>query len=161
MRFLLLLFSILISAAATAAEPLCGLWEYPADETILEIRPTPDQKGHFDVVVHESVDCRLERGMKIGMLTASADPDKYRLRLYSQIKNGIPTLPKDCLATLTDKGTVLHIESPKLKLTVTPSIILPTLWSTLRLNVRLRHTNPVDRLPQGWLRLNSRTSLIL
>ena len=108
-----------------AVDPLEGIWEYPAD------------------------DCRFSRGMKVGSATASADPSQFSLSLHSKLRKDILTAPIPCAGKLSAEGDILYISAPKIKISVTPSLFLPTLWNTLRLSTRIRTEDPASKLPSG------------
>ncbi len=133
-------------------DPVEGVWEYPADEVALLVIADPLRKGHKLVFVAEATDCRLWPGMKIGELEESADSRRFKITLCSHIADGLPAMPRTGLATLADSGNALYIEMPKLKLNFSPGLILPVLWNKLRINVRMRNSDPLDKLPEGWIR---------
>lgn len=130
-----------------------GIWEYPDDEIYLLILKDKWEKGRYNVYVIDAVDCRLKPGMKIGEATESPDPLQFRLSLCSGIKKGVPGVAKDCLAKLNKNGEALYISSPKLKIVITPSILMPRLWNYLRLTPRVSVSNPVEKLPDGWRKI--------
>lgn len=130
-----------------------GIWEYPDDEISLLILKDKWRKGKFNVYVIDAVDCRLEPGMKIGEATESADPQQFRLALCSKVKKGLPGMAKDCLAKLNRDGESLYISYPKVKIIITPSILLPRLWNSLKLTPRVNVNNPVEKLPEGWRKI--------
>ncbi|MDE6247643.1 MAG: hypothetical protein K2M41_07365 [Muribaculaceae bacterium] len=132
-----------------AVDPLEGIWEYPADETSLLILKSRFQKGVYDIYLYESVDCRFSRGMKVGSATASADPSQFSLSLHSKLRKDILTAPIPCAGKLSAEGDILYISAPKIKISVTPSLFLPTLWNTLRLSTRIRTEDPASKLPSG------------
>lgn len=135
--------------ASVATDPIEGIWEYPADETSLIILRNPTAKGVYDIYLYESVDCRFSRGMRVGTATATADPKQFSLSLCSRLRKNILTSPLPCAGKLSADADILYIQAPKVKLSITPSILLPTLWNTLRLSTRIRVENPADKLPSG------------
>lgn len=130
-----------------------GVWEYPADEISVLILRDKWKKGTYNVYVLDAVDCRLTPGMKIGQATESADPRQFKLSLCSKIKRGFPGSAVNCLAKIDKEGTALIISAPSIKLSFSPSLMLPSLWNRLRLSLRLRVKNPVENLPEGWRKL--------
>lgn len=130
-----------------------GIWEYPADEITLLILQDLWKKGIYNVYIIDAVDCRLEPGIKIGEATESPDPTQFRLSLCSSIKRGLPGMPKDCLAKLNKNGESLLISAPKIKVVLSPSIMLPRLWNAIRLSLRMKVENPIERLPEGWRKI--------
>ena len=142
--------SILMESAVDPAE---GIWRDPASETLFYVAADPLKRGHYTVSILETYDCRLVPGLQVGTLASTADSRKFRLSLCSKVKKGVPGDPRDCAATLNNEADVLLIDSPKLKLAVNPSVILPRLWNTLRIPLRVRVDNPADDLPQGWVKV--------
>ncbi len=133
--------------------PLEGLWEYPADEVAVMVIRDADAKGRYNIFLVEAVDCRLSPGMCLGWIEESADKSRFRISLSSKIHKGLPAGHMQGLATLNADADALVIEMPKVKLTLSPSLVLPSLWNYLRLSVRLSSKNPLDRLPRGWIKV--------
>ena len=133
-------------------DPLEGIWEYPADETSLLILKSRHEKGKYEIFLLESVDCRFVPGMIVGTATATPDATQFSLSLNTRLKKGQPCNPMKCAAKLSSNNEVLVIKAPKVKFTLTPSIILPTLWNTLRLGMRIKAENPAEKLPDGWIK---------
>lgn len=138
--------------ASLPLRPVEGIWEYPADEVALLVIRIPGEKGRYGVYLLESVDCRLWPGMQLGWLEESADRMKFRISLSSKLHKGIPVGHMQGVATLGKNADMLTIDMPKVKFTITPSVLLPSLWNMLRLSVRLTTRNPLDRLPEGWVK---------
>lgn len=132
--------------------PVEGIWEYPADEVALMVVRDPHAKGRYGIYLLESVDCRLTPGMRLGWIEESAQSNKFRIGLSSRLHKGLPAAPNEGLATLTEDGESLLIEMPKLKVSLAPAAVLPVLWNKLRLFARVSSRNPLDRLPEGWVR---------
>lgn len=133
--------------------PLEGLWEYPADEVTVMVIRDADAKGRYNILLVEAVDCRLTPGMCLGWIEESADKSRFRISLSSKIHKGVPAGHMQGLATLNADADALIIEMPKVKLSLSPSLVLPSLWNYLRLSVRMSTKNPLDRLPQGWIKV--------
>lgn len=132
--------------------PVEGIWEYPADEVALMVVRNRSLKGIYDVYLVESVDCRLHPGMHLGRLEESPDERKFKISLSSKISKGTPVIDNTGLALLSESGEALTIDMPELKFSFSPALILPALWNRLRLSVRTRLRNPLDRLPDGWIK---------
>lgn len=130
--------------------PLEGIWEYPADDVTLLILRSRHDKGKYEIYLLESVDCRLSPGMLVGEAVATADKSQFSMTLRTRLKRGMLCSPAPCAGKLSSDAEVLYIKAPKVKISLTPSIFLPTLWHTLRLGVRIRTENPSDKLPDGW-----------
>lgn len=137
--------------ASRALDPAEGLWEDPASETLFLVLADPARKRHYDVVLIESVDCRLTPGTVMGSLSPTPDLAKYRLTLYSRLRKGLLDMPRECAATL--KGDAMLIESPGLKISLNASVVLPKLWNTLRVPLRVRSESPASELPAGWIKI--------
>lgn len=130
-----------------------GIWEYPADEVKVLILRDKLKKGHYNVYVVEAVDCRFFPGMRVGYAIDSADPKKFKLALCSKIKKGVPGGYVNCLATLNESAETLNIEAPKVSVKLAPSISFPALWNKLRLGLRFNSSNPLEKLPEGWVKV--------
>lgn len=146
----------LLSDHSTAA--IEGIWEYPADEVSLIVLADPLRKGTFGIYIVEAVDCRLTPGMQVGLITRTADPQRFRLSLCSRLKKGLAADPRDCAAKLSADGAYLTIDSPKIRIALSPSIIFPRLWNMLRMGMRIKTTDPADRLPDGWHKIHPATT---
>lgn len=130
-----------------------GIWEYPADEAAVAILRDERAKGRYLILWVEGVDCRLYPGRELGWIESSPDTGKFRISLSSALSpGGVPGQFKEGLASLTDDGGTLLIEMPRLKLSFNPSIVFPTFWNKLRLNLRVKYSDPLDRLPEGWIK---------
>lgn len=133
--------------------PLEGIWEYPADEVKVLILRDKLKKGHYNVYIVEAVDCRFFPGMRVGYAVDSSDPKKFKLALCSKIKKGVPGSYINCLAQLNESAETLNIEAPKVNVKLAPSISFPALWNKLRLGLRFSTSNPLEKLPEGWVRV--------
>lgn len=132
--------------------PIEGIWEYPADEVSLMVLKDNSAKGKYNIFFVEGIDCRLWPGQELGSIEETANSTKFKISLCSAISDGLPGQVLTGLATLSDNSDVLTIEMPKMKLRLTPSIIIPTLWNRLRLNLRIKSTDPLEKLPEGWIK---------
>lgn len=132
--------------------PVEGIWEYPAEETAVMILADDEQKGRYNIYYLEGIDCRLYPGLKIGSLESSPSAQKFKISLCSNLSGGLPGVFQTGLATLSDQQDALYLEMPKIKISVNPSLVLPVLWNKLRLNLRIRTTDPLDKLPVGWIK---------
>lgn len=132
--------------------PVEGIWEYPADEVALLVIANPDKKGNYGIFYVEGIDCRLMPGMKLGWLEETPSSSKFKITLCSHLNKGLPGTYQEGLATLSDREDALLIEMPKIKISFNPSIVLPVLWNKLRLNLRIKSSNPLDKLPEGWIK---------
>lgn len=126
-----------------------GLWEFAPDEVSLIILRDNLIAGEYGIYVAEAIDCSLLPGMKIGTLQESADSDRFRLRLMTGFKNGALNFPIAGTATLEDNRDMLRIEGKSLKISFTPTIVLPNLISLLRLRLGVKFLDPEKNLPKG------------
>lgn len=133
-------------------KPIEGIWEYPADEIALMVIRDNTHKGRYRILHVESIDCRLFPGMELGWIEESPDKSKFKIYLCSHLCDGLPGDRRQGLATLSANGESLIIEMPEVKFKISPSIIFPTLWNKLRLSLRVNSTNPLDKLPEGWIK---------
>lgn len=129
-----------------------GIWEYPGDGIRVLILRNGFDPYTYEMTIVESEDVRLLPGTKIGELKVTPGAGLYRLTLCTRILHGLPVSMVDCLARLGDNEEALIVESPKVKITLTPSMILPVFWSKLRTGVRLKYDSPEERLPEGMLK---------
>lgn len=125
-----------------------GLWYYPEDRVTVLILGC-EKPGCYEIFVVESEDCSLIPGEKIGELTESADPLKYRLTLFSDLKEGRLCNPIECMAVYSEKNESLNIEKPKLNIRINPLGVLPQFWRTIRMSVE----NPAGKLSEGMIRV--------
>lgn len=139
-----------------AAIPLArneGLWRYPADETVLLILPDKVNHGRSNIYLYRSVDCSLQPGAKVGWMENSPKGDEYRIGLSHGIKHGRGAMMQAGSAKYNDRSDALIIDMPKVKVSLAPSVFLPSLWRSLRLGVRLKYDNPGDDVPAGFVRV--------
>ncbi len=132
--------------------PVEGIWEYPADEVALMVLRDTDRKGLFKIYYVEGTDCRLYPGQSVGEIEETAERSKFKISLCSRISDGLPGHSQTGVATLSEQDDRLIIEMPRLKLKFSPSVIFPTLWNKLRLNMRIHTSDPLDKLPEGWIK---------
>lgn len=131
-----------------------GIWHHYGDDlTLLVIRDSRSSTGFYGVYVLESPDCRLNPGDRIGDMTPSAEPDVMRLRIMTSWSKGTLSHPADFLARLSSAGDVIRIEGKGLKVRLSPSVVIPRLLDVLRLGIRLKIDDPLDKLPDGWRKL--------
>lgn len=130
-----------------------GLWRHEADDMTLLIMREPHSRTIYGVFVVESPDCRLEPGCRIGELEDIGDNQKFRMRIMSSWKKGMLGSPIVCAATLDGGSDRLSIESRSLKVSLSPSIVLPRLLDMLRLGVRIKINDPAEKLHDGWRKI--------
>lgn len=132
-----------------------GIWYDPIDNMTLLILKDLTSTNAIGVFILLSDDCRLQPGMRLGTLTPTADPKLFSLSLLSRFspKKGLH-LPLDATAKTNSDFSRISIEVPKLKFSLTPSIIIPNLIDMLRLRVNIRYSNPNDKLHDGWIKIS-------
>lgn len=127
-----------------------GIWEYPANETTLIILRSKTEKGIYDIFLLDSVDCRFSPGMKVGEACASPDPKQFKIELCTRLKKGLLTSPLPCAGKLSKNSDILYISTPRIKVSFSPSIFLPTLWKAIRMGgIRVKSEDPASKIPDG------------
>lgn len=120
-----------------------GLWSYPEDDTTVLIYRDKDKKGIYGITVIESADCSLSPGMKLGELHESTDPDKFNLKIFTNVKNGILTTPKDAVATFSESKESLSIKvNSPFKLRINPTRLLPSFWRLVSVSLKTKESAP-------------------
>jgi len=122
-----------------------GIWRYAEDNVTVLIRKAPGKLHDYAVYVVETDDCRLEPGERIGEAYATAQPDKFRLILFTSRKSSILCRPKECAATLVADDCGLAVATKKRNWTFNPMALLPHFWRLARTSV----SDPVKGLPIG------------
>ncbi|MDE6811265.1 MAG: hypothetical protein K2J15_02825 [Muribaculaceae bacterium] len=130
-----------------------GIWYSPADNMYLLILKDLSSSDSLGIFILTTEDCRLEPGMRIGTLSATADPRLYRLSLMTRYhpKKGLH-LPLDATAKANSNFSRLTIDSPKLRFSFSPSVIIPNLLDMLRMRVNIRYSDPKDKIRDGWIK---------
>lgn len=128
--------------------PIEGVWEYPADGVVVLIKRSDKKSAVYDITVLESEDSRLQAGTCIGRLTETPDANSFRLSQYSAKKDDVLSGLMDCSAKLTSDKCGICVSTPKLKLRMNPTILLPGFWKV----VRFSFTSPGDKIPEGLVR---------
>lgn len=123
-------------------QPLEGLWSFPTDDVTVLIYRSDERKGLFDITVIEAADCSLKPGMKIGELSASADPDKFNLKLYSSIKKGILGSPLTATAVYSENKESLTVKKISFQFRINPTRLLPSFWRMASVSIRQREPAP-------------------
>ena len=129
--------------------PLEGLWEFPEDETQVFIRRA-DSKGYrYDIFVIASPDCRLQSGERLGAIEASTDASKFKISLFCNRTGDILTDMRNCLGIFNNRQGTLSIQPRKYGISLRSISFLPRFWRM----VRVRRSDPLDKLPRGLIRL--------
>ena len=126
-----------------------GIWRITEDNVSVAILRDNHEEGIYNISVVESDNVSLRPGTVIGKLTDTTDAGKFRLRLFSKFKHGVPASPCDLSATLSSDGESMAIEGIQLKIRIVPNMLLPGLWKMLRFNV----SNPSRKLRKGFTRI--------
>lgn len=125
-----------------------GLWLYPEDEVTVLIYRETGQKGTYGIYVVESADCSLNPGDRIGSLQASPDPDKFKMKLYTAMKKGVPGVPCNASARLSRNHESITVTKPSLKLRFQPNRLLPYFWRIVNVSIK----NP-ESVPEGMIKI--------
>lgn len=129
--------------------PLEGLWEFPEDETQVFIRRA-DSKGYrYDIFVIASPDCRLQSGERLGAIEASTDASKFKISLFCNRTGDILSDMRNCLGIFNNRQGTLSIQPRKYGISLRSISFLPRFWRM----VRVRRSDPLDKLPRGLIRL--------
>lgn len=134
---------------STALHLIEGIWEFPEDETKVLIMRSSFDPHAYDIIALSSPDCRIIPSESIGKIRRSPDPVKYELSLYCSRKGGILTDMRSCLANFNNKEGSLSIQPKKFKISLRSLYLLPRFWRMLS----VRTDNPLERLPQGLIRI--------
>lgn len=132
-----------------------GIWEFPEDRTSVLIRRTNINGREYELVLLNTPDCRLVPGERIGLLTPSADANRYKLSLYMKRDLGVLASAHSCTAEFKENAEALYIHPMKLRLSFRlPTYFLPKFWKLLNISF----DNPGDDLPRGLRKLYPITS---
>lgn len=134
---------------STMLHKIEGIWEFPDDQTRVLIKRMAGSESSYEIIVVETPDTRLHAGDKIGSLTASPLPTKFDMELYRNKKGGIFGNPGRCLAEFNESADALIVTSRKFNISLASRWFLPSFWKA----IRIRTTNPTDRLPKGMIRI--------
>ncbi|MDE6558730.1 MAG: hypothetical protein K2K29_02445 [Muribaculaceae bacterium] len=131
-----------------------GIWYAPADDMTLMVVKDLAASNTFGIYIVRANDCRLEPGMCIGTLTSTADHKLFKLRLMTSYhpKKGL-RLPVDATAKANANFSRFTIEAPKLKFSLSPSLIIPNLLNMLRMRVNIRYSDPTEKVRDGWIKV--------
>ena len=128
--------------------PIEGLWSYPDDDVTVLIFRSDEKKGVYDITIVEAADCSLTAGMKIGELTASADPDKFNMKLFTSMKKGILTSPLATTAVFSDNKESLTIRKSSFQIRLNPIRLLPSFWRLVSVSIKSK-----EPAPEGMIRV--------
>lgn len=128
--------------------PIEGLWTYPDDEVTVLIFRNESNARTYDIFVVESADCSLNPRMKLGELTESPDPDKFSMKLFTKVKNGVLSLPRSATATYNENKESLTVKSNSLKIRINPLRLLPSFWRIASVSF-----NTGEGAPEGMIKV--------
>lgn len=129
--------------------PIEGVWTYPEDDVTVMIFRSEDKRNAYDIYVVESADCSLSPGMKLGELHGSADPDKFRMRLFTTVKNGVLSMPSEALASFSENKESLTVKKEsRINLRLNPARLLPSFWRIASVTVKSK-----DSAPEGIIKI--------
>lgn len=126
-----------------------GIWRYPDDDAFVIVLADREDEGKFGMWIVQTTDCRLEPGKRIGTVTASPDPMKFRLSLFTSKKRGKYTDPLECMLTLNTQKEALLIERTGLSLTFNPMAFFSGFWRTVRIKVN----DASKKVPEGMVKV--------
>ncbi len=122
-----------------------GIWSYPEDKVNVLISRVHGKDYQYAVTAVHSEGLSVTPGEKIGEVYSTADPARFRLRLFTSRKKGILGRPVDCAATLTAQDYGLAVAAKKRTWTLNPFALLPYFWRIARTSV----SDPMKSLPVG------------
>lgn len=129
--------------------PVEGLWTYPEDDVTVMLYRDEARKGIYNIYVVEAADCSLAPCMKLGELHASADPDKYNLKLFTIVKNGLLSAPCEAIATFSEnKESLTVVKKHSFKIRFNPMRLLPSFWRIVSVSVKSR-----EGAPEGMIKI--------
>lgn len=127
----------------TDLRPVEGIWTYPDDDVTVMIIRNDEKKGIYDIYVVESSDCSLNPGMRLGEMRSSADPDKYHISLFTNVKKGILTLPMEGLASFNESKESLTVKKKGgFRIRLNPTRLLPSFWRIASISIKSGETAP-------------------
>lgn len=122
--------------------PIEGLWSYPIDDVTVLVFRNEDSKGVYDLYVVESADCSLSPGMKLGELYTSTDPNKFNLKLYTVVKNGLLSVPCSAVATFSENKESFAVKKTSVSIKLRPYTLLPSFWRLANISVKSKESAP-------------------
>lgn len=122
-----------------------GIWSYPEDRVTVLISRVKGQDHQYVVTAVSSEGLSVIPGEKIGEVYSTADPDRFRIRLFTTRKKGMLGKPADCAARLTAGDYGLTVAAKKRTWTFNPFAFLPYFWRIARTSV----SDPLKSLPVG------------
>ena len=145
-----------------SVEPIEGVWSFPEKEaTVGIVRLLPHDTSVFSIVSLETEDIYPEPGTVIGYCIATSDPKIWRVYLYTRLKEGHVTSPKEFTGELTvpaaSGNVMLNLEKAHWDMRLNPLALIPHLRRFL--SVRKKTDGPA--IPFGLRRLYPSNTLRL
>lgn len=137
-----------------------GIWKFPEDGvTVLVCRNrniVSSEADSFSISVVETSDARIHPGQHIGTITASPNPSKYQLELFTHsIKRKLSKSEK-CVATLSADSRSLTMSQPKsnfrIRASLSLSTLLPRFWRIVRLTPSISQPSQ-ESAPVGMIKI--------
>lgn len=131
--------------------PIEGIWEYPDDGVTVLISRDEGGKA-FDPYILTVVDSEspdLAPGDRLGEITPTPAPDKFRLVLFTRRKGDLLADPRKCAARLCDDGYGLQVECRKVSFSFRPLALIPRFWRIATMRV----DDPAAKLPAGMIKV--------
>lgn len=129
--------------------PIEGLWTYPEDDVTVLVFRNELKKGVYDIFVVEAADCSLSPGMRLGELHTTTNPEKFTLRLFTTVKKGVLSAPKDALATFSENKESLTVKrNSNVRFNINPMRILPSFWRIASVSIKTK-----DPAPEGMIKI--------
>lgn len=126
----------------TDLRPIEGLWSYPEDDVTVMVIRNSERKGVYDIFVVESADCSLKAGQTLGEIRESADPQKFTLKLFTTVKNGVLSMPCEAVATYSDAKESLTVKKQSASFRINPTRLLPSFWRIVSISLKSKETAP-------------------
>ena len=133
----------------TVTDPIEGVWEIPAEDTVVAIISSQTATDRFNIIYLEGADCRVNPGDTIGYLDKTIESDTYRCRVFSTVRHGTLSNIRDCTATFRDKEGTIRIHPNKIRISFRPNSFLPAFWRL----INIRMDNRGTELPIGFRRI--------
>lgn len=127
-----------------------GVWSYPQDRVTVLIHKADTEGTGYNVSVVESEKLSLRPGELLGTVSATAEPDKFSMTLFTSKTKGKLSRPRKCALTLTADDSGLTVRSKVRKWRINPFAILPYFWKVARVS----ESDPMKTLPVGMIRLH-------
>lgn len=149
------------AATATATEGMPdspqGLWSFPDEASEVAIVPISDTMSDvYKIVLLYDADLLPPPGTVIGYLAPTASTSKWRVWIYTDVKDNTLSNPREYAATFTvatdGSDASLVLERKKLSVRFNPAAMLPFLRRVFSIKT---DSDKASRLPYGLRRIQS------